>query len=206
MGKHAVALFALFAAAAWAQDASRVYHFNNIKTPSGCQQVANVIRSIGDIRDAAVEPSAATLTTSGTPDQMALTDWIWPELDQAPSASAPAPHTYQMTDPPGVVRVFHFAHVRAPYEIQEIVNVVRTGADINRTFPLPESGTIVVRGTADQVGVAEWLISQLDVTGPTPGAPTQAHQFPGVRDPEVRVVHLAHTTSPVGLQELTKVP
>lgn len=128
---------------------------------------------------------------------MALTDWLFPELDQPAGGPAPANHTYTMTGRDGVVRVFHLTHAAKPAQVQEIINVVRTALDINRLFPVVGPGLLVVRGTADQVALAEWQVSQLDVSKPTPGAPEQARQLPGVRDPEIRLVHLAHPDSPV---------
>lgn len=202
MRNAGIAILALFAVTAWGQDVSRVYHFANIKTPAGYQEVMNIFRSAAEVRDVSVNAANASLAADGTADQMALTDWLFPEVDQPAAGPAPANHTYTMGSG-GVVRVLHFAHAGTPAQMQEIVNVVRTAADVNRVFPVRSAGLIVVRGTADQVALTDWLVQQLDVVGPTPGAPTQARQFPGVTDSEVRVVHPAHTITPVGLQELT---
>jgi type II secretory pathway component GspD/PulD (secretin) len=182
---------------------SRVYHFANTQSPAGFQEVVSVFRTIGDLRTISVDTANATLTAQGTANQMALTDWLFPELDQPAGAAASANRTYTMAGQDDVVRVFHFAHASKPAQVQQIINVVRTALDINRVFPVMGPGLLVVRGTADQAALADWLVSQLDVTGPKPGAPEQAGQLPGARDPEIRVVHLAHTDSPAGLQELT---
>jgi type II secretory pathway component GspD/PulD (secretin) len=203
MRKGCIAVVALFTISAWAQDVARVYHFANTQSPAGFQEVVNVFRTVGDLRTVSVDTANATLAAQGTADQMALTDWLFPELDQAAGEPAPANHTYTMTGTDGVVRVFHFAHATQPAQVQAIINVVRTALDINRVFPVMGPGLLVVRGTADQAALADWLVSQLDVSKPTPNAAVEARQFPGVRDPEIRVVHLAHTDSPVGLQELT---
>lgn len=196
MRKQAIGAIALFAAAMWGQDASRVYRFTNFKTPQGYQEVASVIRSTADIRDVTVDAAAQSLTTNGTVDQMALTDWLFPELEQ------PDSREYQMTGTGGVVRVFHLAHAASPREVQEMVNIVRITGDVNRVFPVSETKSMVVRGTTDQMQLTEWLVSQLDIAAPTPGAPVQARQFADLDSPEVRVVHLAHTTTPAATQEL----
>src|SRR5581483_2277494 len=47
-------------------------------------------------------------------------------------------------------------------ELQEIVNVVRTAADINRVFPYNSQFALVVRGEADRVELASKLIHDLD--------------------------------------------
>ncbi|MDR3702214.1 MAG: hypothetical protein P4L56_21385 [Candidatus Sulfopaludibacter sp.] len=203
--RKGIALLAFFAVSAGAQDVSRVYHFANTQSPAGFQEVVNVFRTVGDLRTVSVDTANATLTAQGTADQMALTDWLFPELDQPAGGPPPANHIYTMTGTDGVVRIFHLAHASTSAQVQEIINVVRTALDINRLFPVHGPGLLVVRGTADEAVLAEWLVSQLDVSKPTPGAPEQARQFLGVRDPEIRVVHLSHTDSPVALQELTNI-
>src|SRR5579863_10773800 len=61
-----------------------------------------------------------------------------------------------------VTKVFYLQNVMLPAELQEIVNVVRTAADINRVFPYNAQFALVVRGEADRVELAEKLIHALD--------------------------------------------
>lgn len=61
-----------------------------------------------------------------------------------------------------VTRVFYLQNVSTPAELQEIVNVVRTAADINRVFPYNAQFALVVRGEADRVELASKLIHDLD--------------------------------------------
>ena len=61
-----------------------------------------------------------------------------------------------------VTKVFYLQNVMLPAELQEIVNVVRTAADINRVFPYNSQFALVVRGEADRVELAEKLIHDLD--------------------------------------------
>jgi type II secretory pathway component GspD/PulD (secretin) len=195
----AVLLFPL-TLAAFGPDVPRVYHFNTVQGAPAYQEVANTVHTIGDVRDVTVDPTAGNLVVSGTADQLALIDWLLPQLDQSPGgATSPA---YQMTGNGGVVRVFRMAHAGSPRELQEIVNVIRTVADMARILPVNSSGSVIARGTADQITLAAWLVSQLDVSGPDPAARIQASQLPGVPEAEIRVIHLAHTTSTSGLLEL----
>lgn len=196
-----IAAVILLASAAWAQDVPRTYRFANISTTQGYQQIANVFRMCGDIKDISVDDAARTLVTHGTPEQMALTDWLFSQLD-VKGTPAPVSHQYQTTGPIPVVRVFYFAHTPSTASAQEIVNVVRTGADVARAAVSWESRSLTVRATSDSVAAAAWLFSQLDAAEPSPGAATQSYRLPGVFDPEMRVVHLAHATQPVEIQEL----
>ncbi len=61
-----------------------------------------------------------------------------------------------------VTKVFYLQNVSTPAELQEIVNVVRTAADINRVFPYNAQFAMVVRGEADRVELAGKLIHDLD--------------------------------------------
>ncbi len=61
-----------------------------------------------------------------------------------------------------VTKVFYLQNVSTPAELQEIVNVVRTAADINRVFPYNAQFALVVRGEADRVELATKLIHDLD--------------------------------------------
>jgi len=61
-----------------------------------------------------------------------------------------------------VTKVFYLQNVASPAELQEIVNVVRTAADINRVFPYNSQFALVVRGEADRVELATKLIHDLD--------------------------------------------
>lgn len=61
-----------------------------------------------------------------------------------------------------VVRVFYIRNVTSPQELQEIGNVLRSLADIRRVFPYPSQNAILVRGTVDQVRLAEKLVQDMD--------------------------------------------
>jgi general secretion pathway protein D len=61
-----------------------------------------------------------------------------------------------------VTKVFYLQNVSTQAELQEIVNVVRTAADINRVFPYNAQFALVVRGEADRVELAGKLIHDLD--------------------------------------------
>ena len=61
-----------------------------------------------------------------------------------------------------VVKTFYLSNVSQPTELQDIVNAMRTILEINRIQQLPSQGAIVVRGTPDQVALAEKLIGDID--------------------------------------------
>jgi hypothetical protein len=192
----------LLSAAAFAQDVQRTFHFASISTHEEYRDIGNGFRMIVELKDVSVDETARTLSTHGTADQIALADWLFPQLDVA-GTPAPVSHEYQTTGLNPVVRVFYFAHAPSARAAQEIVNVVRTGADVQRVTVAWESRTMAVRSTREQIAATAWMFSQLDVAAPSPGAPMQSFRLDGdPRSPEMRIVHPAHTSQPAGIQEL----
>jgi general secretion pathway protein D len=61
-----------------------------------------------------------------------------------------------------VVKTFYLSNLSQPTELQDVVNAMRTILEINRIQQLPSQGAIVVRGTPDQVALAEKLIGDID--------------------------------------------
>jgi len=61
-----------------------------------------------------------------------------------------------------VAKVFYLSNISTPQELQEIVNAVRSVADIQRFFPYNAQNAIIAKGSADQVALAEKLLHDLD--------------------------------------------
>ena len=65
-----------------------------------------------------------------------------------------------------VIRTFYLANLSQPTELQDVVNALRQILEISRIQPLPSQGALVVRGTPDQIALAEKLVSDLDKARP----------------------------------------
>src|SRR5271167_324599 len=65
-----------------------------------------------------------------------------------------------------VIKTFYLANLSQPTELQDVVNAMRQILEISRIQPLPSQGAIVVRGTPDQVALAQKLVSDLDKAKP----------------------------------------
>jgi general secretion pathway protein D len=61
-----------------------------------------------------------------------------------------------------VIKTFYLANLSQPTELQDVVNALRQILEISRIQPLPTQGAIVVRGTPDQVALAQKLVGDLD--------------------------------------------
>ncbi len=60
------------------------------------------------------------------------------------------------------VKTFYLSNLSQPTELQDVTNAMRQILEINRIQPLPSESAIVVRGTPDQLALAQWLIGDLD--------------------------------------------
>src|SRR5579863_3327759 len=65
-----------------------------------------------------------------------------------------------------VIKTFYLANLSQPTELQDVVNAMRQILEISRIQPLPSQGAIVVRGTPDQIALAQKLIGDLDKAKP----------------------------------------
>ena len=65
-----------------------------------------------------------------------------------------------------VIKTFYLANLSQPTELQDIVNALRQILEISRIQPLPTEGALVVRGTPDQVALAQKLVGDLDKAKP----------------------------------------
>ena len=61
-----------------------------------------------------------------------------------------------------VIRTFYLTNLSQPNELQDLVNILRTLLDTQRLQQFPSQQAIVVRGTPDQIAMAEKLINDLD--------------------------------------------
>jgi len=65
-----------------------------------------------------------------------------------------------------VIRTFYLSNLSTPTEIQDVTNTLRQILEINRVQQLPSQGAIVVRGTPDQIALAEKLVNDIDKARP----------------------------------------
>ncbi len=87
-----------------------------------------------------------------------------------------APHEYKL---PGggddTVRVFYLKHADTPEQLQEIVTLVRSIADVRRMFTYNALRAFAARGTADQLALVSWLVEQLDQPAKFSAPPRPPH-------------------------------
>jgi hypothetical protein len=104
------------------------------------------------------------------------------------------------------VRAFVLAHGSSPQTLQEIVNTVRSVADVQRLMDYEANPALVLRGNSDQVELAAWIIRNLDkpsgVQSEAKPLETTYNDTSSRPATAVRMFRLSHSTSPQALQEL----
>ena len=65
-----------------------------------------------------------------------------------------------------VIRTFYLSNWSTPTDIQDATNTLRTLLELPRVQQLQSSGAIVVRGTADQIALAEKILGDIDKAKP----------------------------------------
>jgi len=65
-----------------------------------------------------------------------------------------------------VIKTFYLSNLSQPTELQDVVNAMRTILEVSRIQQLPTQGAIIVRGTPDQVALAEKLVGDIDKARP----------------------------------------
>jgi general secretion pathway protein D len=65
-----------------------------------------------------------------------------------------------------VLKTFYLSNLSQPTELQDVVNVLRTLLELSRIQQVASQGSIVVRGTPDQVALAQKIVDDLDKAKP----------------------------------------
>ncbi|MGA7401228.1 MAG: cohesin domain-containing protein [Candidatus Sulfotelmatobacter sp.] len=65
-----------------------------------------------------------------------------------------------------VLKTFYLQNLSQPTELQDVVNAIRAVLDVQRVQQLLSQNALVVRGTPDQIALAEKLVDDLDKSRP----------------------------------------
>ncbi|MGE5568507.1 MAG: hypothetical protein ACM3S5_05650 [Rhodospirillales bacterium] len=201
-------------------DLVRVFNLKHITTSIDLQSTQMVLRVTTGITKLFNYGRRPTLVAGGTSEQIRAPEWLIAELDQPAgrqrdnlqtrfSASYPAPG-----DPQELVRVFYAADNATVRDLDEISITFRTIVGIIRIFALNSHKALVLRGTAGQLSLAEWLFTEL-ASGARAPDPAQKSGLPASKeywDPEpvgklgelVRVFRFAPNTTARNVQEAAR--
>jgi uncharacterized protein YukE len=190
---------------AGSDDIVRVFYLTHASTAQEVQEIVTTVRSVADIRRVFVYNALNAVAVRGTGQQMSLAAWLVDQLNQPAHTAAPAPHEYKLPGDDGA-RVFELTYPQTPQQLQEIVTILRSIGDIRRLFVCNDRRAVALRGTAEQVALAAWLVTELDkpVTGQAATEDSTApheYRLSSGADDLVRVFYLASSQSAQDLQK-----
>ena len=191
---YRVALAASLISTAFAEN--RVLQFQTASTQQSFNEIATVIRSITEVPEVMVNPEQKSLTLSGTPDQMAAASWIFQQLEHKATGNL-----QHKIEGPGddVIGVFYMPKVTAVRQLQEAATVARSTGHWRKLFVYSGNNAAVVRGTAADIAMAEWIFSELN----QPANPI--YHAPASGDDFTRVFYLSKARTSNQVQELATV-
>lgn len=195
---------ALSLASLYGQTSIVLQYTSTGDTPA-MQEIATAIRVISDTPSISVDAAQRNVKLSGTPDQINTAQWLFPLLD-APNTASMAKHEYQI---PGVTdNILHLYYLQTPattQQFQEVATAVRSIADIRRVFTYNGPKALMVRGTSDQVALADWLIGELDQPASAHTAAVHQYRMRGGFTfdlSDIRVFYLTHAATVKDFQEI----
>ncbi|MFN7921357.1 MAG: hypothetical protein U0Q16_14745 [Bryobacteraceae bacterium] len=192
---------ALFAAVAFGQtqsDVERVIRLEHATTSEEVQQIATLTRAMTEVHD--IRADAGSITLRGSAEQVALAEWLVREADK-PAGFRAEPREHAIPGSGETLRVFNLADTDAPQSLQEVATVVRSITEMRRLFTYPKAKALAVRGGADQLKLAEWLIGELDRPASQTRSDSALFSY-AAPDDTVRVFYLTPGESPRQLQDV----
>ncbi len=170
-----------------------------------------MVRALTEIQNVAFDAAQRTMTVAWNADQLALITWLFTELDRPASR----PQSLQVRDSTfndprtPAVKIFYPANVATAQQVQEVINGVRSIAEVQRCMALNGPGAIVIRAGAEEAALAEWIVAELDrsMSGKRPTGKREYNYPDTFLPPErrataVRIYYPATVSTPVDIQEL----
>ncbi len=178
-----------------ADDFVRVFRLAHTPTTQQLQEVATLVRSIAEIRRVITYNSPRIVVLRGTASQMSMAGWLFNQLDRHAQDSTVREYTVpeQADD---VIRVLHVSYATTVQDLQEVGTLLRSIGEIRRLFTYSEPRVIALRGTALQVKLADWLVTNLHS-----GAQNTLQNFPLAADDSVRLFRVSNARTVQDFQE-----
>lgn len=151
-----------YAMANTTEGAVRVFHVAHTDTVQSLQEMATMVRAVGEVRRLFTYNAPRVIVMRDTEERMALMEWLLHEADRSVAPDGPAPE-YRMAEmPEGVVRVYWLKHADTVQRLQQIAVKVRSSSRVRRLFTYNATRLLTVRGTEDQMKLVTDLVAELD--------------------------------------------
>ena len=177
-----------------ADDVVQVIDAPGAQTIAALQELINAVRTAASINRVFPFNPKKLIIVRAPGERVKLASWLVGQL-LSPPASPPA--EFLLTNdfprfPQKRVHLYVLQKATSPAEMQEMVNVVRTTAEINLVFPFRQTHALVARGNDESIAACDWLISALDKDPPGGGEASQHVEklLPNALEAEERVLYL----------------
>jgi hypothetical protein len=144
----------------------RVFYLPYTANVQQFQEVATVIRTIGEVRRIFTYNASRALIIRGTTGQVAFTGWMVQELGK-PVTPGTASATYQLhTDDrngENIVRVFYLKDLPNIAAFQQLATQIRTITKMRRVFTYNASMALTLRGNEAELAMAEQMLQDRQV-------------------------------------------
>jgi hypothetical protein len=139
----------------------RVFYVPYTATVQQFQEVATVVRNLGEVRRIFTYNTPRALIARGTADQVAFAGWMVRELGK-PLTPGTGSETYSYAVPDrdgeNFVRVFYVKEVPTPAALLQLATQIRTTTKMRRVFAYSESKALALRGTEAQLATAAQML------------------------------------------------
>jgi hypothetical protein len=196
---------------AWGQ-AERVLHFAHTDGRLNMSEISTTIGTISEVRRS-LDDSEGTLKIGGTPEQVALGEWPFLQLDTplmpASNQRDSTVHSYPLKgDGENTIRVFFLPNAAAIPDLQEAAGAIRATTEMRRVATYNASRAMATRGTPDQIGLAAWIVDVLDRRAGEKAA-AREYRMPMNSDPRgevvTRIFYVSNAASIQDFQEIAAV-
>jgi len=204
-----------FTVAGATNDVARIFYLTNTPTPQAVQEAINAIRAVTEIQRVVAYNASKAIARRGTVEQMAAIQWLIPLVDR-PAGQPSSTHEFAMAGiaprlgtTSNIMRVFYLQHTETPQAMQEIVNLIRSLGEVQRVVAFNGPKALILRGSADQSALVDWLVQQLDKPPAAAGPNTTVVAYQMAPNPNpyeppaVRIFYPSHIDSPQALQDVT---
>jgi hypothetical protein len=136
------------------------YRFTTPQTPQSMQEATTTVKVVGALTQTSFDLSTSTLTFSGSVEGVALAEWALSQIDKVTGDGAL--HEYRL--PSGdMARVVFVQNATKPQELQELLTILRTVADVQKIYAINSNHAFVIRAPEWQMLFSQWIIDQLNV-------------------------------------------
>jgi hypothetical protein len=142
---------------------ARVFYLTKASTSRDVAEFINATRTTAEVMQVSQCAGVNGFAVRGTTEQIAVTDWLINQVyGSGGTTNNSRPEFVMANTPLAVVHVYHMQRVAGQQGLQELTNLLRTITEAQRVAQINNEKTVVVRGEAELVAMADWLVNELD--------------------------------------------